>query len=169
MLILFFFSKEIIVFLFGVNWIEAGEYLRALSGTFLFIPLFDLLKFYLISEGKIMLISKIKIFNLIGLFLSLILIFLFPLDLINIAWFYSFISFLSLIFVTVNVFQKLKISFKIIFLYPLIISLILTSILLYSDQLHWIILSFFYVLIYAILIMIIEKKILIEILNLFKK
>ena len=165
-LILYFYNREIINFLFGENWIDAGPYLKALSMSFLLVPLLDILKFYLISVNQIHLVSKIKLYSLLGLIALIYFIYLNSFSLVFVAWSFSIVSLISFLFFLIYVFFKLKISYIKIFLFP-IISCLFSLIIILAFQLNWIFNSFLFLLTYLVLLLILEIRSYKDIMRLF--
>lgn len=166
-IIVIIFSKEIVLLIYGEQWIEVGRYLKYLAGLFIFLPLFAILKFFLISHNRIDIVFKTRIYSFISLILGIFFIYHFSLDFKYIALLLSIIYFFSFIYLMVITNKKLKIDLKRLFFKPFVIAILLIPVLL-IPKLHWMIISWFYLLLYLSMLIISEKESLMEIINLLK-
>ena len=146
-IIVLIFSKEIVLLVYGEKWIEVAVYFKYLAGLFILSPLFAILKFFLISHNGIDEVFKSRIYSLIALILGIFFIYHFSLDFKYIALLLSIIFFFSFIYLIVFTNKKLKIDLKGLFLKPSFIAVLLTPVLLIPN-LHWMIISWFYLLLY---------------------
>jgi O-antigen/teichoic acid export membrane protein len=159
------FSKEIVLLIYGEQWIEVAGYFKYLAGLFILSPLFAILKFFLISHDGIDAVFKSRIYSLIALILGIFLIYHFSLDFKYIALLLSIIYFFSFIYLIVFTNKKLKMDLKELFLKPSFIAILLIPVLL-IPKLYWMIISLFYLLLYLSILIISEKESLIEIIYL---
>ena len=164
-IIVIIFSKEIVLLIYGEQWIEVAGYFKYLAGLFILSPLFAILKFFLISHDGIDAVFKSRIYSLIALILGIFLIYHFSLDFKYIALLLSIIYFFSFIYLIVFTNKKLKMDLKELFLKPSFIAILLIPVLL-IPKLYWMIISLFYLLLYLSILIISEKESLIEIIYL---
>lgn len=156
-ILIIFFSQEIILFIYGEKWFETGDYLQYLAGLFLFMPLFAILKFFLISHNHIKLVLKVRMYSIITLIIGIFYIYYFSHEFKYIAIIFSAIYFFSFIYLLIITNKKLDLDLKHLFLKPLIIVFLITPILFIFDF-HWVMNSFIYLLLYTLLLGVYEKE-----------
>jgi O-antigen/teichoic acid export membrane protein len=90
--ILFFYPTEILYFLYGEKWINAGEYLKYLSLFGLLLPIFNNLKSYFYSAGKN---NYVTVAYLLALVVAIIFI---ALDFLTLFYFLSLLVALGVLY-----------------------------------------------------------------------
>jgi O-antigen/teichoic acid export membrane protein len=165
--LIYLYSQEIVLFIYGENWIGVSPYLKGFSIFILFAPLYAIPQFLLLSQDKIELVIRNKLYSLILLIIFILYIYYSNTSYKYISWCVSILMFISFLHLMFYVQVMLNLNLNVLFVKPIISSAI-SSMIFYLD-LHILLVSLLYVIIYIILIYMIEKKELKKIIKIFKK
>ncbi len=161
-----FYSKDIIVLIYGSNWEEAYTYLQGLSGFILTHSLFSTVENFIISRHKINFTILIRFISLILLILITLIVHFFNFHYYYIAWTFSILTIASFIYLLKYTMSFIDIDLIDIFLKPILYILPATFMLLIND--NAIISLIFFLCTYTIILVFFENKKLINIMNMLK-